>query len=75
MSWSILDLTNKQYKENKLEAIRRYEAGEEPSYSDDSDNPSAGYGRVDEGGYFEYPLPVNPCTGEIDIPSFKEPEV
>jgi hypothetical protein len=51
------------------EAIRRWEAGEKPSFSTGvCESLTCGYGRLDDSGYFEFPLypaerylyPLNP---------------
>lgn len=62
MTFSILDLTNAQYKANKQEALKRYCAGEVPQDS----CRGKGYGKVDDMGYFEYPLPVE--NGKVVVP-------
>lgn len=60
-----------QYKsmtENQVEAIRRFEAGEKPSYSNGiCESVTAGYGECDFYGYWEFPLCVNQETLEIEV--------
>jgi hypothetical protein len=60
------DISDEQFEENKKEAIKRFENGERPSYSTGiCESVTAGYGRLDDYGYWEYPLPVNQKTFKI----------
>lgn len=61
-----------QYEESiavkSAEAIRRFRDGEKPSYSTGiCESITAGYGRLDQYGYWEFPLPVNQETLEIEL--------
>lgn len=60
-----------QYKsmpENQVEAIRRFKAGETPCFSTGiCESVTAGYGDCDFYGYWEFPLPVNQETLEIEV--------
>ena len=54
--------------DNQVEAFRRFESGEKPSYSTGiCESITAGYGKCDYYGYFEFPLYVNQETLEIEV--------
>ena len=68
IEFSILDIDVEVYEQNKLIAIKKYKDGVKPLYSKDiSDNNTAGYGKVDNYGYFEYPLPLDIHCNDIDL--------
>tara|TARA_B100002019_G_C21172067_1_gene548979 strand:+ start:549 stop:755 length:207 start_codon:yes stop_codon:yes gene_type:complete len=58
-SFSISDIPESIFNQNRLIANHWYKDGKLPTYSNDiGGNLTAGYGRVDYHGYFEYPLVV-----------------
>lgn len=60
------DLSDEQFEKNRQEAYRRYEAGEKPSFSTGiCESITAGYGRLDEYGYWEFSLYVENESMEI----------
>ena len=62
------DLTEDQFNTKQELAYEKYEAGEVPSYSKGiCDSVTAGYGRLDDYGYWEYPLIVDQFTLEIEV--------
>lgn len=63
---SIADLIEARWEENKKVAKERYDLGEHCSYSKGiCGTITAGYGMLDEYGYWEFPLDVNQVTLEI----------
>ena len=69
MAYRIADLSDEKYKSNKEYATYLYIVmGENPTYSTSiCGSLTAGYGRCDVYGYWEFPLPVNQETKEIDL--------
>lgn len=62
------DIPDKEYEENKSFAIGMYKAGAPPTFSSGiCETLTAGYGRLDGYGYWEFPLPVNQETGKIEV--------
>ena len=64
--FSIGELSDSQYEENKERAYLRFRNGEEPSFSGGiCGTVTAGYGRLDLYGYWEFPLDVDQDTLNI----------
>tara|TARA_B100000700_G_scaffold178953_1_gene197620 strand:- start:15103 stop:15312 length:210 start_codon:yes stop_codon:yes gene_type:complete len=56
-SFAISDIPDSIFNQNRLIANEWYKQGKRPSYSNDIVGKlTAGYGRLDYHGYFEYPL-------------------
>ena len=52
--------------ESVLEAYKRYGKGEKPTWSTGiCESLTAGYGKCDDYGYFEFPLVISETTSEI----------
>lgn len=61
------DLTEEQFNHNQEVAYEKYKSGEEPKYSKGiCEAVTAGYGKLDNYGYWEYPLIVDQVTLEIE---------
>lgn len=59
-------LSDEQLDKNKQLAKQWHKEGKKPDLSwSIGDFPTAGYGQLDDHGYFEYPLSVNFNTFEI----------
>lgn len=59
------------FEECEIEAYKRYDSGEKPMYSRGiCDYITAGYGKLDAYGYWEFPLVVN--QEDYTIISMKE---
>lgn len=57
------DMTDEQFAANRKEAYALYIAGHSPNFSKGiCDSVTAGYGRLDYYGYWEYPLIVDQKT-------------
>jgi hypothetical protein len=68
MTFSICDIPEEVWQQNKLQAIEWYKQGKKPTFSQGiCELTTAGYGRCDESGYFEYSLPVDQKTNRIDL--------
>lgn len=62
------DLSDVEWTENCEKAKQMYKEGQPPSYSSGiCESITAGYGRLDEYGYWEYPLMVDQKTQRIII--------
>ncbi|MDB4311846.1 hypothetical protein N9937_00310 [bacterium] len=62
------DYTQKEYEAMRSFAIGLYKAGEEPKTGMTVKKEiTAGYGRIDKYGYFEYSLPVDQKTGKVSV--------
>lgn len=74
--FSILDIDPDVYEQNKLIAIKYFKDGKKPSFSMDiGEINTAGYGRLDSYGYFEYPLPINILNNDIDYEEIKNTDI
>lgn len=61
------DLTEEQFLANQDKAYEMYKAGEKPTYSHGiCESVTAGYGKLDDYGYWEFPLIVDQHTLEIE---------
>lgn len=66
--WFQADLTDDEFEDNKHIAIKMFKEGYEYTFSNGiCESMTAGYGRCDGYGYFEYPLPVDQETWTVDI--------
>lgn len=64
----ISDLSEQQWWENRDSAELRYKSGERPTWSTGiCGSLTCGYGRLDEYGYWECPLYVNPETNQVEL--------
>lgn len=65
--FSIADISDEDYETNKdMARLKLLMFGNTPSFSKGiCDSITAGYGRCDEYGYFEFPLQVNQDTLEV----------
>lgn len=62
------EMSDEQYYANMNKAYQWYEAGETPQYSKGICGMiTAGYGKLDEYGYWEYPLNVIEVGGAMFI--------
>ncbi len=62
------DMSDEQYYANMNKAYQRYESGEIPQYSKGiCESITAGYGKCDAYGYWEYPLNVLVVGDEMFI--------
>ncbi len=62
------DLTEEQFNINQEIAYEKHESGEPPKYSTGiCGSITAGYGRLDDYGYWEYPLIVDQVSLEIEV--------
>ncbi|CAH9015109.1 hypothetical protein VP501E541_P0280 [Vibrio phage 501E54-1] len=62
------DMSDEQYYANMNKAYQWYESGETPRYSKGiCDTITAGYGKLDKYGYWEYPLNTIVVGGEVFI--------
>lgn len=60
-------LTIEEYTQNHSIARGFYKGGAEPDFAENYlGEVTAGYGRLDEDGYFEFSLEVDQETGKID---------
>lgn len=66
MAFSICDIPEDVWLHNRAQAIEWHKQGKKPSFSTGiCELTTAGYGRCDESGYFEYTLTVDQNTLEI----------
>ena len=68
MAFSICDIPEEVWELNKAKAIEWYKQGKKPTFSTGiCELTTAGFGRCDSSGYFEYPLTVDQKTNSIVI--------
>lgn len=66
MAFSISDIPDDVWELNKAQAIEWYKQGKKPAFSlGICELTTAGYGRCDSSGYFEYALTVDQKTRKI----------
>lgn len=66
--FSIMDIPDDTWEQNRVQAIEWYKQGKKPNFSTGiCELTTAGYGRCDSSGYFEYPLNVDQKTHKINL--------
>ena len=66
MRFYTADLTDYEWWQNHARALIKYRDGEKPTFSTGiCGSLTAGYGRLDELGYWEFPLYVDQETMEV----------
>lgn len=63
-----LDIPDEEYEQNGHFAVGMYKEGAEPSFSiSNCGSHTAGYGREDGHGYWEFPLTVDQESYKVDV--------